>query len=163
MSGLFKDFTRLDEKRNSGIEGTGLGLPITRSLCQAMGGALAVASKYGQGSVFTATLPQGVGDWRPVSITDSLAPPAETPKAAFTAPEAEVLLVDDYPSNLEVAEGLLRPYRMRLRTCGNGREAVEMVRAHAFDLVLMDHMMPEMDGLEATATIRALLGSITAN
>ncbi|MDR2055121.1 MAG: response regulator, partial [Desulfovibrio sp.] len=67
-----------------------------------------------------------------------------------------VLLVDDFPSNLMVAEGLLMPYRMRVHTCLNGREAVELVRERPFDLVLMDHMMPEMDGVEATHAIRTM-------
>ena len=155
---IFADFARLDEKRNSAIEGTGLGLPITRSLCRTMGGDLVAASAYGKGSVFTATLTQRVDDWRPM---DDLASPthyAESPKATFTAPEAALLLVDDLPNNLIVAEGLLRPYRMRVHTCRNGREAFDLVQAHSFDLVLMDHMMPDMDGIEATAIIRALGG-----
>jgi CheY-like chemotaxis protein len=67
-----------------------------------------------------------------------------------------VLIVDDLPGNLMVAEGLLAPYRMRLFTCLSGREAVELVQARPFDLVLMDHMMPEMDGVEATRAFRAM-------
>jgi CheY-like chemotaxis protein len=81
---------------------------------------------------------------------------AETPCVTFTAPEAELLIVDDFPSNLLVVKGLLVPYRMRVFTCMNGREAVELVRKRSFDLVLMDHMMPEMDGVEATQAIRAI-------
>jgi CheY-like chemotaxis protein/HPt (histidine-containing phosphotransfer) domain-containing protein len=73
-----------------------------------------------------------------------------------------VLVVDDFPSNLLVAEGLLAPYAVRVTTCLNGREAVELVRSRPFDLVLMDHMMPEMDGVEATAIIRAMDGRCRA-
>jgi CheY-like chemotaxis protein len=90
------------------------------------------------------------------SVSDLPQAQAETQRASFTAPEAEVLVVDDFPSNLMVAEGLLTPYGMRVSTCLNGREAVEMVGAGSFDLVLMDHMMPEMDGVEATHAIRAM-------
>jgi len=72
-----------------------------------------------------------------------------------------VLLVDDFPDNLRVAEGLIRPYQMRVRACRNGREAFDLVQAHDFDLVLMDHMMPEVDGIEATTRIRALGGRFT--
>jgi CheY-like chemotaxis protein len=82
----------------------------------------------------------------------------ERQRISFSAPGAEVLVVDDFPSNLLVAEGLLAPYQVRVSTCLNGREALEAVQKHTFDLVLMDHMMPEMDGLEATGAIRALGG-----
>jgi signal transduction histidine kinase/FixJ family two-component response regulator/HPt (histidine-containing phosphotransfer) domain-containing protein len=158
MALLFSDFTRIDEKRNSAIEGTGLGLPIARSLCKAMGGDITVTSVYGTGSIFTATLVQTVDDWKPTSLEAGPAQDDGPHKATFTAPGAEVLIVDDFATNLLVAKGLLRPYQVTVRTCTNGREAVEMVQSHAFDLVLMDHMMPEMDGIEATAAIRALGG-----
>ena len=159
MPQLFTDFTRIDEKRNSAIEGTGLGLAITRSLCLAMGGDITVASEYGKGSVFTATLNQLVGDWGPMGAMSSASMThAGAQRITFTAPEAEVLLVDDFASNLLVAEGLLAPYKIRVFTCLNGREAVELVQARFFDLVLMDHMMPEMDGMQAVAAIRALGG-----
>jgi signal transduction histidine kinase/CheY-like chemotaxis protein/uncharacterized membrane protein YfcA len=159
MPKLFGDFARLDEKRNSAIEGTGLGLSIARRLCRDMGGDVTAASVYGEGSVFTAVLIQTVSDWRPLGRLEA-GPAAGTGRRriTFIAPEAAVLAVDDFPSNLAVAEGLLRPYKLRVDTCRNGREAVELVQARSFDLVLMDHMMPEMDGLEAAQAIRALGG-----
>ncbi|MDR2604353.1 MAG: response regulator [Desulfovibrio sp.] len=83
---------------------------------------------------------------------------AERRRAGFIAPEAEVLIVDDLPANLLVAEGLLAPYRMRVHTCASGREAVDLVRSRPFDLVLMDHMMPEMDGVETTRAVRETCG-----
>jgi PAS domain S-box-containing protein len=154
---LFEAFQRFDEKRNIGIEGTGLGLAIARSLCGAMGGEITVLSEYGKGSVFTAVLKQTVADRTPVGdITDATAARSEMQRITFTAPEAEVLVVDDFPSNLMVAEGLLMPYRVRVFTCLNGREAAALARERPFDLVLMDHMMPEMDGVEATHAIRAM-------
>jgi CheY-like chemotaxis protein len=156
---LFGEFRRIDEKRNSGIEGTGLGLVIARSLCRAMGGDITAQSEYGKGSVFTAALEQTVADWKPMGDMAAVAAArAETQRVTFTAPEAELLLVDDFPSNLLVAEGLLAPYGLRVSTCLNGREAVELVRGRSFDLVLMDHMMPEMDGVEATQAIRSMSG-----
>jgi len=159
MPQLFTDFTRIDKKRNSAIEGTGLGLVITRSLCLAMGGDITVASEYGRGSVFTATLNQLVDDWRPMGAMSAASMThAGAQRVTFTAPEAEVLLVDDFSSNLLVAEGLLVPYKICVFTCLNGREAVELVQTRSFDLVLMDHMMPEMDGMQAVAAIRALGG-----
>jgi signal transduction histidine kinase/CheY-like chemotaxis protein len=157
MDKLFGSFSRVDSYKKYGIEGTGLGLVIARSLCRAMGGDVTVKSEHGKGSVFTATLVQAVSDWQPMGIMADIAVAGEEkPSVTFTAPEAQVLVVDDFPSNLLVAEGLLAPYRIRIFTCLNGREAVDLVRKCSFDLVLMDHMMPEMDGLEATAAIRAL-------
>ncbi|MDR1686967.1 MAG: response regulator, partial [Desulfovibrio sp.] len=163
---LFEAFKRVDEKRNTGIEGTGLGLAIARSLCRAMGGDITVRSRYGKGSVFTVVLVQTVTDMTPVGGMADMTPmggmagteaiAADVQRAAFTAPEVDVLVVDDLPVNLLVAEGLLAPYGVRVFTCLNGREAVELVRKRSFDLVLMDHMMPEMDGVEATRAVRAM-------
>jgi len=156
---LFEDFTRIDEKRNSRIEGTGLGLPIARSLCRAMGGDITVTSEYGKGSIFTATMIQTVDDSRPMGgIAAAQVTNAGTQHATFIAPDCEVLVVDDSPINLLVAEGLLASYAMNVLTCLSGREAVEMVQTRSFDLVFMDHMMPEMDGMETVAAIRALGG-----
>ncbi|MDR1038818.1 MAG: transporter substrate-binding domain-containing protein [Deltaproteobacteria bacterium] len=156
MDKLFGEFTRLDEKRNSGVEGTGLGLAIARRLCLAMDGDLTAESVYGKGSLFRARIRQRVEDWSPMG------PLAEDPltaegraRASFTAPEAELLVVDDYSSNLMVAEGLLAPYAMRLSFASGGLEAVGLARDRAFDLILMDHMMPEMDGIEAMKAIKA--------
>jgi len=159
MTKLFGDFTRFDEKRNSAIEGAGLGLSITRSLCRAMGGDITASSEYGKGSVFIATLTQDVADWAPMgSVTVTSAAQSGAQRATFIAPHAEVLVVDDFPNNLAVTEGLLRAYKMRVFTCMNGREAVNLAAMRSFDLVLMDHMMPEMDGMEAMQAIRALGG-----
>ncbi|MDR1686892.1 MAG: transporter substrate-binding domain-containing protein [Desulfovibrio sp.] len=159
MPKLFGEFTRIDEKRNIGIEGTGLGLAIARSLCRAMGGDLTARSGYGTGSVFTAVLVQTAADRTPVGdVTGRTDERTGARRASFIAPEAEVLIVDDLPGNLLVARGLLNPYRVRVSVCANGREAVELVRRHPFDLVLMDHMMPVMDGVAATRALRAMDG-----
>jgi CheY-like chemotaxis protein len=128
-----------------------------------MGGEITATSEYGKGSAFTATMMQTVDNWRPMGNI-AVAPAAaqsEPQHIAFTAPDCEVLVVDDSDVNLLVAEGLLAPYAMRIFTCLNGREAVELVQARSFDLVFMDHMMPEMDGIEAVAAIRALGGRFT--
>jgi CheY-like chemotaxis protein/HPt (histidine-containing phosphotransfer) domain-containing protein/anti-sigma regulatory factor (Ser/Thr protein kinase) len=259
---LFTNFVRLDSEHNKNIEGTGLGLTITKSLCLAMKGDITVSSEYGRGSTFTAVIPQkyegteklarvdnpaakGVllYDARPLyrdsvrasleslhvptvtamdreeffrelesgaypfvfvspdladeaiatrtadatlvllaSLGDTLSFPhaltltmpahavsiANTLNGAhmedhsggspvyFTAPEARVLIADDIATNLKVAQGLLLPYQMTVDTCESGREAVAMVASTDYDLVFMDHMMPGMSGLEATAQIRAM-------
>ena len=268
LGNLFGDFVRVDMERNRTINGTGLGLSISRSLCRAMGGNILAESVYGQGSTFTATLPQSlavaeeplalvgeahthkvllrddrrlyaasvaktladlgveardakdadefrrelgsdeystvfvseaeadaakklikelslrarivllmnIGDIMPPSGSLGLMMPAwAVPIAnalngesgltfrkgmdvAFTAPQARILIVDDIATNLQVASGLLANYALEIHTCLSGEQAVEMVKANEYDFVLMDHMMPGLDGLEATARIRALRG-----
>ncbi|MDR2075355.1 MAG: transporter substrate-binding domain-containing protein, partial [Desulfovibrio sp.] len=154
LAEVFKSFRRLDVHKNSSIEGTGLGLAIAGGLCRAMGGELTARSEYGQGSVFTAVLLQTVADWKTADVPSGGPTDAGRLRIGFTAPEADVLIVDDLPGNLLVVKSLLAPYRMRVLTCPGGREAVELVRARSFDLVLMDHMMPDMDGVAVTRAIR---------
>jgi PAS domain S-box-containing protein len=271
---LFGEFVQFDSHRNQEIEGTGLGLAISRNLCRLMGGDIWAQSTYGQGSVFTAVLPQKVKNDTPfaqvekpeqktvllyearesyaVSVYRSLenlsvpvrravepeelyraleegyAPgqpfafvfvsakaagdmldliksrglrtvpvmlleageitsfqntrflsmPAyalalanmlngklglgleyrEKARAAFTAPDATILIVDDIMTNLNVARGLLALYQMDIHVCTGGADAVELVKKHSYDIIFMDHMMPGMDGIEATAIIRAMGG-----
>jgi signal transduction histidine kinase/ActR/RegA family two-component response regulator/HPt (histidine-containing phosphotransfer) domain-containing protein len=161
MDTLFGDFSRIGDRQSTGIQGTGLGLSITRSLCRAMGGDATAESQYGEGSTFTATLRQGVADESPMGdLAWEAAHDAESsPTAGFAAPDFRVLVVDDSLTNLKVAAGLLAAYRIKADTCQSGREAVALVQRSGYDMVLMDHMMPGMDGLEATAAIRALGGA----
>jgi signal transduction histidine kinase/CheY-like chemotaxis protein/HPt (histidine-containing phosphotransfer) domain-containing protein len=265
---LFGDFVQVDLTANKGVEGTGLGLAITKNLIKAMGGDIRVYSEYGEGSIFTITLPQKINSPEPLAtvenpeeknvlvyerrqiyadsvacnienlgvsctrvkndeelreklnakdysfvfvtyvllenvkkilselgskaqiavltgfgstITDknlsSLAMPVYSISVAhilngvsdafsynantyatvmFNAPNAKVLVVDDVSTNLQVAEGLLLPYKMQVDLCLSGAEAIHAVKKNRYDLVFMDHMMPEMDGIEATKRIREL-------
>jgi len=264
---LFNEFSRVDSAANTGIEGTGLGLVITRALCRAMGGDTTVTSEYGKGSVFTAAVIQKFGrrepiahvsnpeskkvlfyDWRLSyirSISDSfkdlkvsyklssdyqefgkdlangdynyafisskyaldcidilttrekplelsiMIEPGEISifrevssvllpvysitlanvlnndtgerlyhdkklTIQFTAPSANILIVDDISTNLRVAKELMAPYNMNIQTCLNGPEAIKLVSNNRFDIVFMDHMMPGMDGIEATSIIRSI-------
>jgi CheY-like chemotaxis protein len=157
MGRLFGEFTRLDGKRNSGVEGTGLGLAIARSLARAMGGDIEAESAYGEGSTFRVTMRQAVCDWAPMGrLADEHEGEPEPQPVSFTAPGAELLVVDDYRTNLIVAEGLLAPYGMRLTFAAGGAEAVRLASERRFDLIFMDHMMPGMDGVEACGEIRSL-------
>ncbi|MDR2602843.1 MAG: response regulator [Spirochaetaceae bacterium] len=269
MGKLFGDFSRLDSRLNQGVEGSGLGLAITKNLCRVMGGDVTVESEYGEGSTFTARIPQDISDARPLaSVFDAadkrvliyetreicgnslvcsidnlgvycrlvstleelifvmgkesfdfvfiasflfdeafdeiqkikgestlvlmaeygeviverqtrfIAMPAYSISIAnilngleevhtyneegvsihFTAPEARVLIVDDIKTNLDVAVGLLAPYGMEVDYTLSGREALGMIQKHEYDIVLMDHMMPGMDGIETTQAIRAMEG-----
>ena len=156
---LFDDFSRVDDKHTANIEGTGLGLAITRQLCRAMGGDVEVESEYGAGSTFTAVIRQGVSDFAPMGpLSSRMTLRAETASAAFIAPDFRVLVVDDNEGNCKVASGLLAPYKMTTDTCLSGKEALALLRMHDYDLVLLDQMMPGMDGVETLAAIRALGG-----
>jgi signal transduction histidine kinase/DNA-binding response OmpR family regulator len=153
---LFGDFVQVDEAANKGIQGTGLGLAITKNLVHAMGGDINVASEYGKGSVFTVTLPQKINFFEPVSELDlnKNSGVSSDDAVKFNAPGARILIVDDIHTNLKVAEGLIQPYGMLIDLCLSGAEAIKAVKAKNYDLVFMDHMMPEMDGVEATKLIR---------
>ncbi|MDR1656022.1 MAG: transporter substrate-binding domain-containing protein [Deltaproteobacteria bacterium] len=156
---LFDDFVRIDQSRNMSVEGSGLGLTIALSLCRAMGGDIVVESEYGKGSVFTALIIQTVSDQRSLGLIESQTALSPQPlEVRFTAPGVRVLLVDDLETNLAIMTGLLAPYKMDVSACMSGLQAVERVAKESFDVVFMDHMMPEMNGMEAVAAIRSMEG-----
>lgn len=152
---LFDAFAQVDLKKNKGKEGTGLGLAISRQLVELMGGELTVSSEYGKGSEFSFSLWEGIEDEKPIGDFSEV-PEKEEKKEeyAFAVPNARILLVDDNELNREVAAALLEPFGMKIDMASNGQEAFSMVMETEYDLVLMDHFMPVMDGVEATRKIR---------
>ncbi|MDR1613002.1 MAG: response regulator [Planctomycetota bacterium] len=159
MENLFKDFVRLDRTSEDAVEGTGLGLSISRSLCRAMDGDITAASVHGKGSIFTAAIMQNVADWTPLGPFDRIGggkADLQRQDAIFYAPGFRILIVDDVSTNLIIARGLLSPFGFEITTCLGGREALEAVKKSPFDLILLDHMMPEPDGIETLRMLRAL-------
>ncbi len=148
---LFEPFVRLDRSKNEHIEGTGLGLSITKKLIDRMEGRLSVESVYGRGSVFSFTLPQKVagpdllGDYK-----EKLRRVAERESAReeFTAPGARILAVDDNRVNITVARGLLRRLKVQFDSATSGQECLDKFAKNDYDIILLDHMMPVMDGVQ---------------
>lgn len=146
---LFTQFQRFDLQRNRNIEGTGLGLSIVKRLCDLMSGTITARSVLGSGSTFTVELPQKVVDSTPcggVNLNYSAGAEHEY-HHSFEAPEAKILAVDDLPVNLLVIANLLKETRIKIDTAGSGRECLDKCSQQKYDLILMDHMMPEMDGV----------------
>lgn len=147
---LFTQFQRFDLQRNRNIEGTGLGLSIVKRLCDLMSGTITARSVLGSGSTFTVELPQKVVDSTPcggVNLNYSAGAEHEY-HHSFEAPEAKILAVDDLPINLLVIANLLKETRIKIDTAGSGRECLDKCSQQKYDLILMDHMMPEMDGVQ---------------
>lgn len=157
---LFNSFQRVDLKKNRRIEGTGLGLTISQNLVNMMGGTIGVESEYTKGSKFYFCIEQTIVDATPISEIDyekrHNSVIDKEAESLFTAPDAHILLVDDNALNLLVAKELLKPLQLQIDTADNGRTAVAMAQQNHYDLILMDHMMPVMDGIAATKAIRAL-------
>ena len=175
LKDLFTKFKQGDSSRNRARGGSGLGLVLSKRLIDLMRGTILAKSVLGKGSEFMFTVRQEVIDARPCIETDPQAVlqtssyrqdnraaagtgrrQKEDRHTTFTAPTATILLVDDNKVNLKVAEGLLRPYKMQVDTADSGQQAINMMQNQNYDLVFMDHMMPQMDGVEATQIVRSL-------
>ncbi|MBQ7677719.1 MAG: DegV family EDD domain-containing protein [Lachnospiraceae bacterium] len=163
---LFSAFHRAEEGQVRYIEGTGLGLAIVRQLVDMMGGQITVNSIYTRGSTFVVTLPQQVANDAPLGEFNlSRRDPAERRryKQSFEAPEAKVLLVDDNEVNLMVAEKLLRETKVQVEAVTSGADALRRTLERRYDVIFMDHLMPQMDGIECLHAIRAQKGGMNVD
>ena len=158
LDSLFKSFKRVDEVQNHKIEGTGLGLSISRQLIEMMGGTITVDSIYKKGSTFTVIIDQQIVDENPVGNMEFMIKRKvhnrEKYKQRFEAPEARILIVDDNEMNRMVACKLLRSTKIQIDTAKNGRECLDKTRNKFYHIIFMDHMMPEMDGVETLKKLR---------
>ena len=161
---LFNAFRRVDEEKNRHIEGTGLGLSIVKQLVDLMGGEISVNSVYTKGSKFIVALEQDIVDEKELG-TFTLASRAKIHdggayRQSFEAPDAHILVVDDNDMNLMVVTKLLAETKIQIDTASSGAECLRLTQNHHYDCILMDHMMPEMDGIECLHALRAQPGGL---
>lgn len=159
MKKLFDPFSRIEEQRNRNVEGTGLGMSITKNLLHLMDSELEVESEYGKGSVFSFKIKQEINSEEPIgdfkeSYKKALANEQEYHES-FTAVNAHILVVDDVEMNLTVVKSFLKKTLIKIDTATSGREAIELTQKNAYDVIFVDHMMPDMDGFDTLKAIRA--------
>lgn len=161
IDSIFEKFKRLDTVRNSKVEGTGLGMNIAAQLLALMNGDISVESSYGTGSEFKITIPQTIADVTPMG-SYSYAKQAQggyKTRETFTAPKGKVLVVDDNVMNRVVVKGLLKQTLLKIEEAGSGEECLQKTLSNHYDIVLMDHMMPGMDGVETLQRLRKQNGA----
>lgn len=155
---LFSPYERLEEKRNRSVEGTGLGMSITKQLLFLMGSELKVDSEYGKGSSFSFTIKQRVVSWEEIGdFSGRFAGSEESVRTyheLFHAPDARILVVDDTEMNLTVIKSLLKKTEIRIDTALSGEDALTLAGTNEYDVVFIDHMMPGMDGIETLRRMR---------
>lgn len=158
MDKLFDSFTRLDQEKNHTVEGTGLGLNITKKLVDMMDGEINVESSYGTGTTFTVRIPQQIVDNHPIGNFNKAylrrMKQSKRYRETYTAPDVHILTVDDNEMNQQVIKGLLKDTRIQIDAAMSGQEAIKLCRERKYDLIFMDHVMPDMDGIETMHRLR---------
>ena len=149
MDKLFDSYERVNLERNRRVEGTGLGMGIVTGLLEAMNSKLNVESQYGKGSRFSFVLAQNYVNTSPV-------PQNISSNKELELGDKLILVVDDVPLNLKVVEVLLKPFGANVELVNNGKDALEMMKQKKYDLILLDHMMPGMDGVETLKQAREI-------
>ena len=159
MRKLFSEFERIEEKRNRNVEGTGLGMNITKRLLEMMGSSLKAESIYELGSKFSFRLKQGVVKWEELGDYEAAYKASlgrhERYKETFTAPDAEVLVVDDTPMNITVFKNLLKKTKVKIDTAESGDDGLRMSYDKKYDIIFLDHMMPKKDGIQTLHELRS--------
>lgn len=148
---LFKEFERIEEERNRNIEGNGLGMSIAVQLLELMGSRLEVESIYGTGSKFSFEIKQEIINAEPIGNLEKRIREQATGysySVAFTAPDAKILVVDDNSVNRKVFVNLLKETKVKIDEAAGGMECLEKIREKKYDIIFLDHMMPDMDGIE---------------
>ncbi|WP_035769335.1 response regulator [Butyrivibrio sp. NC2002] len=161
---LYSPFERIEEIRNRTIEGTGLGMSIVKKLLAMMDTRLVVKSVYGEGSDFSFDVEQEVVDWSPIGDFKerykATIKERKRYKEKFHAPSAKILVVDDTSMNLTVIKGLLKKTLIQIDTAESGKETLNMVQSQKYDMIFLDHRMPEMDGIETLEAMKKLEGNL---
>jgi signal transduction histidine kinase/CheY-like chemotaxis protein/HPt (histidine-containing phosphotransfer) domain-containing protein len=153
---IFNAFEKAEGPLKRALEGTGMGLRLAKELSNRMNGDIYVESEYGKGSTFRMVIDQGVASVRPAGdFWEHYRAEAITCSGSFTAPEARILVVDDIPMNLKVVTGLLKDTKIKVDTATSGKTAVELARSTYYDVIFLDHLMPEMDGIETLQKMRS--------
>lgn len=164
---IFNAFRRVDEEKNRHIEGTGLGLSIVQQLVELMGGEISVNSVYTKGSKFTVMLEQDIindSELGAFTLTShAKAHDGEQYKQSFEAPDAHILVVDDNDMNLVVVRKLLSDTQIQIDTASSGAECLQKTQIQHYDCILMDHLMPEMDGIQCFHELRRQPGGLCQN
>ncbi len=163
---LFIQFERLDHNNTRSIEGTGLGLAIAANLIRMMDGTIECNSIYGSGTEFVVSIPQTVTDHTPIGDIGShgsSSDDADADEALADLGDVSILVVDDSTMNLKVARGLLGVLGAKVSVCESGAKMLELIRQYKYDVILLDHMMPGMDGIEALAAAKSLEGNKNAS
>ena len=155
---LFDSFSRVDDSDTHQIEGSGLGLAIVKELLDLMNGTVTVDSTYGIGSTFTVTIPQKVVSYAPIgNLTTAVSRGAQAAmEDNFMAPGARILIVDDVPINIKVFCGLLKDTLIDIDTASSGRECIAKVNSNTYDIIFLDHMMPDLNGVDTLSEIHTM-------
>lgn len=155
MGDVFTPYAKALDNRNAGLDGAGLGLSLSKQYAELMGGELSVESVYGEGSVFTLALDQQIMGTPKLKAVEIKKEQRHVKyEASFKASTANILVVDDNKTNLAVAKGLLKKTKVNITTANSGVECLELLAVNNYDLVLLDHLMPELDGIETLEQIR---------
>lgn len=159
---LCAPYQRIEEKRNRSIEGTGLGMSITKALLDLMGSCLKVHSEYGKGTSISFVVEQEVVKWDEIGDYakrfQEMKAESFTYQELFHAPDARILVVDDTEMNLKVIQSLLKKTQVQIDTALSGKDALALAGQNAYDVVFIDHMMPDMDGIETLQHLRGMEG-----